>query len=644
MSKSTDFTKCVNLDDFSQDVTRIEDLSDRVRLASYGLADPLVQARAAQMNREVGRTAKRKGADHPEVALRRANADRAEARFALFSEELDRARISRPELDVEKGAAIWGRVVDDGVPQPGLSVSAIGDGVRLDFGCTDDVGSFALELPANTGLVLSVRNKDGAELYRDPEPAELETGQQQYREIDLTRGAETPCPDPGPDVQPDETFSMLDLVDRTEAAALSLLANRGLTLGKRTTEPVEGREGLIISHVPEAGATVKRGDSVDIVVGASARVQVPDLIGLTLERAHVLVERARLVPGRLTQVPVKKERAGLIVEQTPLPGTLADPGSAVAMSIGVAEDDEPGLVTVPDVTGGSVDEADAKLKEAELKRGETTEVPVPPEKVGIVVAQSPGAGAMVAPDTAVALVAGKPAEDDSEITVPDLRGKPLGDAEAILKAAELTLGDLSEKPTEKVPAGAVLDQSPPPGSLVAPGDAVNLVIGAPLVVEVARAKVPQVTGMTLDEALAVLKETGFGADRTERPVDAPAQVGIILAQKPKAGSTAEAGATVTLVVGIASQGTERLGVDRTVARIAELAQDELVERQVLATSEPRGAFAARLDKAGVKTLADVDKLFARDRRELCEILGLRTLAQTDPAIRALRRAHDTVGG
>ena len=145
--------------------------------------------------------------------------DAAEARFALFAEELDRTRISRPEFDAEKGAAIWGRVVDDGVSQPGLSVSAIGDGVRLDFDCTDGVGSFALELPAKTGLILSVRNKDGAELYRDPEPAELETGQKQYREIDLTRGAEKPCPDPGPDVPPDETFAMLDLVGRTEAAA-----------------------------------------------------------------------------------------------------------------------------------------------------------------------------------------------------------------------------------------------------------------------------------------------------------------------------------------------------------------------------------------------------------------------------------------
>ncbi len=374
MTTSNEFTKAINLGEFSAEVTRVEDLADRVRLAGYGLASPLVTAREGQMKREVARVARRKGADHPEVALREGNLERAKARFALFSEELDRARISRPEVDPEQGAAIWGRVVDDGVPQSNLTVSAFGDGVRLDFSCTDDLGGFSLNLPADTKLVLSVRDKEGAERFRDSEGAALATGQQLYREIDLTRGAETPCPDPGPDVPPDEAFPMLDLVGRTEAAALSLLANQGLKVGKRSEEPVKGKPRLILSHVPEAGTTVKRGDSVDIVVGVSTQVQVPDLVGLTLPRAEKLLKKLGLVPGRLTQVPVSKERGGQIVEQTPPPGALVDPGAAVELSIGVAGEDGPLLVTIPDVTGGTVDAAEATLKEAGLARGGVSEV------------------------------------------------------------------------------------------------------------------------------------------------------------------------------------------------------------------------------------------------------------------------------
>lgn len=644
MSKTTDFTKIVNLDDFTQDVSRIEDLSDRVRLAGYALAAPLVDARAAQMEREVARTAKRKGANHPEVALRQANAERSQARFTLFAEELDRVRISRPEFDAEKGSAIWGRVVDDGVPQPELSVSAIGAGLRLDFDCTDELGSFSLDLPANTALLLSVKNKDGAELYRDPESAELELGQQQYREIDLTRGAQTPCPEPGPDVPPDDTFKMLDLVGRTEAAALSLLANQGLIRGDRSTEQVEDMVGRVLSHIPEAGATVKRGDSINIVIGVSSQVQVPDLIGLTLEQAQALLKKAGLQDGELSQQPVTNERAGLIVKQNPLPGTLADLGSPVKMVIGVARNGEPDPVTVPDMTGISVDEAEARLKQAQLRRGQTSEVSVPPEKVGLVVGQSPGAGATVPPDTVVALVVGKTATDDSNIRVPDVRGKSRDEAEEIIKKAKLKTGDLSEKPTDRVPPGAVLDQSPPPDSLVAKGDAINLVIGTRLTDDVRRTRVPQVTGITFDKAAALLKNKGFGSERTERRVTAPAQQDIVLEQNPRADNTAVTGTTARLVVGILAQKPKSPKIRHSeLDKIAEITQTDLIKRKVLPADEPRGAFLQRLNKSGVKTIADVDKLLSLDRRELRDLLGLRTLAQTNQTARALRRARKQVG-
>lgn len=644
MKKADDFTVCVDVDEFSQDVTRVEDLSDRVRLAGYGLASPLVEARAAQMQREVTRTALRKGANHPEVALRQANADRAATRFTLFNEELGRAHISRPEFDTEKGTSLWGRVVDGGLPQADLSVSAIGDGMRLDFACSDALGSFALQLPENTPFVLSVKNKAGAELYRDPESETLEAGQQQYREIDLSRGAETPCPEPDPDVPPDETFKMLDLVGRNESAALSLLANLGLKVGQRSTQPAEDMIGRIISHDPEAGAVVKRGDFVNIVVGESTQVQVPDLIGLTMERAQELLKKAGLAVGEIIQVPVRKERAGLIVEQAPLPGTLIDPGSAVKMSVGVAEDEEPELVAVPDVSGKSIDEADAILKEAGLKRGGTSETPVPSAHVGLVVAQSPGAGAMVVPESSVELVVGKLAEDNNQISVPDLRGKPRGDAIAILQAAKLEVGEVSEKSTDEVPAGTVLDQAPPPGSLAQPGDAVKLIIAAPVIVEIPRAQIPQVTGTPFEQAAASVKEAGFNVNRAARAVEASAQVGIVLAQRPRAGSLAQTGTTVTLVVGEATQTPGRVEGDRNVLRIAELTQTELVDRRVLPTNEPKGSFAQRLDKAGIKTVDDVDKLLSMNRRELRSVLGLRTLAQTDQAIRALKRERNKVIG
>ena len=79
-------------------------------------------------------------------------------------------------------------------------------------------------------------------------------------------------------------------------------------------------------------------------------------------------------------------------------------------------------------------------------------------------------------------------------------------------------------------------------------------------------------------------------------------------------------------------------------RIAELARAELVERRVFPADEPPGAFARRLEEAGVRTLDDVEKFLTFDRRQMRRMLRLRTLAQTDQTIRALKRARDRIGG
>ena len=133
MRKADDFTVCVDVDEFSQDVTRVEDLSDRVRLAGYGLAAPLVEARGAQMQREVARTAKRKGANHPEVALRQANADRATTtEFGKLASDFRIRRDVAPRPEVPGVVAVeWAAAI------PGHQGHRIGvgrDGHRLRIG------------------------------------------------------------------------------------------------------------------------------------------------------------------------------------------------------------------------------------------------------------------------------------------------------------------------------------------------------------------------------------------------------------------------------------------------------------------------------------------------------------------------------
>jgi hypothetical protein len=127
----------VDIDGLARDFARIDEVSERVRLASYGQAAPLVQMRERQMEREVARTAARKGADDPETVTRKAALARASERFGQFRTELGRAQIQPPDVKGENAGGIWGRVVRGHEPVADANVVAAAGGKRAAFTCTD---------------------------------------------------------------------------------------------------------------------------------------------------------------------------------------------------------------------------------------------------------------------------------------------------------------------------------------------------------------------------------------------------------------------------------------------------------------------------------------------------------------------------
>ncbi len=77
--------------------------------------------------------------------------------------------------------------------------------------------------------------------------------------------------------------------------------------------------------------------------------------------------------------------------------------------------------------------------------------------------------------------------------------------ESQLEKLGLKLSQGDQEYNNKVPAGAIISQSPSAGTLEPPGTTVSVVVslGPPLV------EVPDVTDMPLEEAIAVLKDAGF---------------------------------------------------------------------------------------------------------------------------------------
>jgi serine/threonine-protein kinase len=209
-------------------------------------------------------------------------------------------------------------------------------------------------------------------------------------------------------------------------------------------------------------------------------------------------------------------------------------------------------VTVPSVTGMTLDEARQTLTDAGLQLGALTpDATATTAPQGTVLSQDPPAGEEVDEGTAVDLVIA----GSGSVVVPDLTGLSQADAEAAIAAAGLVLEAVLQDYSDEVPAGSVVEQTPVAGTSVPYGTAVTISVSTGPQTSPAPTSspttggtaVPNVVGMTQADALAALQVAGFGATATTMSSETVA-AGTVMAQTPQAGVLAEPGTTVTLIV------------------------------------------------------------------------------------------------
>jgi penicillin-binding protein 1A len=139
-----------------------------------------------------------------------------------------------------------------------------------------------------------------------------------------------------------------------------------------------------------------------------------------------------------------------------------------------------------------------------------------------------------------------PAPPPAPAIVPPVGGLLEAEAGARLVAAGYQ-PRVERRPSRQLPAGTVLDQTPPPGALAGPGSPVTVVVssGTPRTV-----LVPRLGGRTADEAAAALTRAGLVAEVVveEPPTGVWSQPGRVWKQSPPPGNGVDEGQPVTLWV------------------------------------------------------------------------------------------------
>jgi eukaryotic-like serine/threonine-protein kinase len=126
-----------------------------------------------------------------------------------------------------------------------------------------------------------------------------------------------------------------------------------------------------------------------------------------------------------------------------------------------------------------------------------------------------------------------------QVAVPDLSGETVAAATHDLTQAGLTLGTQTPANSKTVPEGHIIDQSPESGTQVDKDHAVDVTVSS----GVKQVAVPNVVGLSLDEAVQNLKDAGLALGDS-RPKPDEADRGTVLKVDPAEGETVPEGSTV----------------------------------------------------------------------------------------------------
>lgn len=162
-------------------------------------------------------------------------------------------------------------------------------------------------------------------------------------------------------------------------------------------------------------------------IGNNLAVTVPDLKNQSYETGEATLIKAKLVPERI-DVPDDTVIAGTILKTDPPAGEKVRLQQIVKVYVSAG----PEKISIPQVVGSPQADAEAALVTAGFKVGTVTTSHSPSQAAGVVMGQLPAGNDTAAKGTFIDLTI-----SDGLVSIPDVTGKPIGEASSTLQALQL---------------------------------------------------------------------------------------------------------------------------------------------------------------------------------------------------------------
>ena len=208
-------------------------------------------------------------------------------------------------------------------------------------------------------------------------------------------------------------------------------------------------------------------------------------------------------------------------------------------------------VTVPDILGMTVEEATETLNKKGLGLSIAERAYSDKYEKGEIMEQKTAANKKVDKNTEIQVVVSN-GEEILTVAVPDVSGQSESAAQKTLEDANLVV-DSESKYDDHIEAGKVISTDPAASMEVEEGTHVKMYVS----MGVEKVEVPQITGITSEEAQAALAAVGLIGGSVTEEYSEEYDAGYVISQGKSAGSKLEKGSAVDYVV---SKGSSKVEV------------------------------------------------------------------------------------
>ncbi|BCP63278.1 Stk1 family PASTA domain-containing Ser/Thr kinase [Streptococcus suis] len=279
-----------------------------------------------------------------------------------------------------------------------------------------------------------------------------------------------------------------------------------------------------------------------LIYSTPSTVQVPNVVGETLDVAKEKIEVAGLVIGDVKEEASTEYKEGTVIRTSPGANTSRMEGSKVDIVVASVA-----MVTVPNLIGSDADSAQKELEDLGFKVTLKKEYSDTVEE-GYVIKTDPVANSSKEKGSTITVVVSKGVQPK---TVPDVTRKSQDTAKQLLEAAGFIIGTISEEYSDSVAEGNVISTDPQANVELEKGSIVNMVVskGKEIIM-------PDLVsaGYTYSEARNQLQSLGVTTiEKQEDRSYTTTTSDIVVGQYPAAGTVIDG--PVTLYVSVATTST-----------------------------------------------------------------------------------------